>query len=321
MSYDIKRIDSAQLPALGELVRLIYGSAAPTSLTLPEKFDTKSFGAEFVGYAAYDPKKSLKLGELAVPVAYYGVFPTVMKFGDTEVLCAQSGDTMTHETHRGKGLFIELARKTYATAREEGIQFVFGFPSESSYPGFERKLEWHFPYHMRRFSRFVPTIPIGILLRKVNHPVNSIGRYGVAIASSLFDLASQDDELWERTESSQSAAVRDRRLWDYKSKNKLFLKFEDIGFVIKYDGDLSIGDIFGNPTLHQMNKVMFRLSLLAMAIGANRVRSYFSPESHLGSLLKVHGSITKSLPYGFVNFNCAFDPSDLELVFLDYDTF
>ena len=321
MDYEVKRVDASQIPALKELTRQVWGTVAPTSATLEAKFQTKSFGAEYIGYVAYPVGAEPKVGGYAVPAAYYGVFPVVANFGGSKVLCAQSGDTMTHPEHRGKGLFIDLARKTYATACDEGIQFVFGFPSESSYPGFSRKLDWTFPYKMVRFNCLVPTLPVGLLRRKMMRPSLRFGTFGRLVVRRLFDVVRPEGDLWTTFRDATPGILRDSRYFTYKATDTFFVQSGKTGLVLKYDGDICIGDIFGSPSAEDMTRIMRRLKLLAAVTGAMRIKSYFSPNSKLERLLEAHGSCSASLPYGFVNFSSKQDPSLLELAFLDYDTF
>lgn len=321
MDYEVKRVDASQIPAIKELMRQVWGTVAPTSATLEAKFQTKPFGAEYIGYVAYPAGSESKFGGHVVPAAYYGVFPVVAIFDGSEVLCAQSGETMTHPEHRGRGLFIELARKTYAAARGEGIKFVFGFPSDSSYPGFSRKLDWKFPYSMVRFNCWVPAVPVGALRRKMNRPSLSFSPLGRLAAERIFDVVTPQGDLWTNIPDRAAGIVRDSRLWTYKATDAIFVQLGETGLVLKYDGDISIGDIVGNPSSEDMSRIMRRLKVLAALTGAIRIKSYFSPKSKLERLLSAHGNCSISLPFGFVNFTSEQDPSLLELAFLDYDTF
>ena len=115
------------------------------------KYDTSVFGLRDVGMLAKSEE-----GENA---AYYGVFPITLSIGSDDYLIAQSGDTMTAPAHRKQGLFVRLAEETYALCRKLGIQFVFGFPNENSFPGFKRNLNWVFHGRMYQFKQEVLTIP------------------------------------------------------------------------------------------------------------------------------------------------------------------
>ena len=51
-----------------------------------------------------------------------------------------SFNTATHPGHQGRGLFTELARRTYARAASLGYEFVIGVANAQSTPGFISKL-------------------------------------------------------------------------------------------------------------------------------------------------------------------------------------
>jgi GNAT superfamily N-acetyltransferase len=55
----------------------------------------------------------------------------------------QSLDTITDSHFRGRGLFVQLGRETYAWCRSEGAVAVYGFPNANSVHGFVRHLNWH----------------------------------------------------------------------------------------------------------------------------------------------------------------------------------
>jgi GNAT superfamily N-acetyltransferase len=135
-SYRFEKISRDHLDDLAFLFKDAFGREIDRDY-VNKKQDTSAFGPSFVGYIAYS--------ETNEPAAFYGVFPCLVIFNDQKYLVAQSGDTMTHSNHRGKGLFTQLALKTYEYCREAGVHLVFGFPNENSYPGFVKNLGWeHF---------------------------------------------------------------------------------------------------------------------------------------------------------------------------------
>lgn len=143
--YSFERVSESNVADLA----LIYKDAFAKELNIEEfkkKQNTKGFGDSYVGFIAYDQTNT--------PAAFYGVYPCKIEYQGKYYLAAQSGDTMTHSAHTGKGLFTQLALKTYAYCQENGFHLVFGFPNENSYPGFIKKLGWsHFddmtPYLIR----------------------------------------------------------------------------------------------------------------------------------------------------------------------------
>jgi len=75
-------------------------------------------------------------------VAAYSAFPVPYKLGDRVGTALQSFDTLTLPSHRGRGLFVRLAREVYRRAAEAGELAVFGFPNDSSVHGFAKHLGW-----------------------------------------------------------------------------------------------------------------------------------------------------------------------------------
>lgn len=75
-------------------------------------------------------------------VGQYAIAPRMMKVGTATVTSALSLDTMTHPNYRRQGIFEMLAQQVYSEAERDGIQIVYGFPNQFSYPGFIGKLNW-----------------------------------------------------------------------------------------------------------------------------------------------------------------------------------
>ncbi len=73
-------------------------------------------------------------------VGFYVLWPLTLRLGDACVRGAQSMDTMTHPDYQGRGLFTRLAMDCFDLARSRGVEVVYGFPNEFSYPGFVGKL-------------------------------------------------------------------------------------------------------------------------------------------------------------------------------------
>jgi hypothetical protein len=77
-----------------------------------------------------------------VLAAHYAVSPAIVRMDGHDRRTGVSGTTMTHPAYRGRGLFPELARSTYARMTELGMAMVFGFPNRLSHRGFIRDLGW-----------------------------------------------------------------------------------------------------------------------------------------------------------------------------------
>jgi len=72
--------------------------------------------------------------------AHYACVPASVRIGACDQRALLSLNTATHPAYQGKGLFTQLASRTYAAGAEAGFGLVFGFANANSTPGFLRKL-------------------------------------------------------------------------------------------------------------------------------------------------------------------------------------
>lgn len=72
--------------------------------------------------------------------AHYVAQPFYAKINGETRKGLLSLNTATHNNHRGKGLFTQLAEKTYEAAAGEGFAFVVGVANQNSVHGFLNKL-------------------------------------------------------------------------------------------------------------------------------------------------------------------------------------
>src|SRR5687767_8548424 len=105
--YSIVRLNKANLKDVARLHSAVYTPVVDDHYF--KKYDTIYTGIENIGFIAY---------KADIPIAYYGVIPCFIEFGDQKILAAQSVDTMTHPKFRMKGMFMELSNKTFELCRE-----------------------------------------------------------------------------------------------------------------------------------------------------------------------------------------------------------
>ena len=74
--------------------------------------------------------------------ALYAALPVPFRTQEKMSTGVQSFDTFTAKSYRGRGLFPRLARVVYELAAADGCSLVYGFPNDSSCPGFKVKLGW-----------------------------------------------------------------------------------------------------------------------------------------------------------------------------------
>lgn len=74
--------------------------------------------------------------------AHYACIPAKARIGNQEVMVLLSLNTATHPDYQGKGLFSQLAERTYTVGAALGYDSVYGVANANSTPGFIRKLKF-----------------------------------------------------------------------------------------------------------------------------------------------------------------------------------
>lgn len=86
-------------------------------------------------------------------VGHYAVMWLEMTCPGGRIQGAISTATVTDKSVRGRGVFVDLARKAYQNLAADGCSLVFGFPNAQSVHGFVTKLNWvqpgPFPVHLK----------------------------------------------------------------------------------------------------------------------------------------------------------------------------
>jgi len=308
--YTFERISASRLYDIKLLYLDSFGEDVSMDF-VEKKYDTSAFGVRDIGYIAYDG--------VGIPAAYYGVFPCRASIGGNAYLCAQSGDTMTHPNHRGKGLFIKLAKMTYELARENGIKFVYGFPNDNSLPGFEKKLGWVCPEKFNVYYIPVSRIPIAILSKwKVTRNLY----YKYIVASRLRSLKTKK-EYFENPliNNNDGGILRDKDFFEYKNYfKKELIEINGKCVYIKVDSSLRIGDI---ESVDEENfyLILQKLLKLAKSLGCYRLIFYYSPGVKYDKYLSAKYASQKGSPIGGVDLGSGVDPGSLKYSLADLDTY
>jgi len=69
-------------------------------------------------------------------VGHSAILPRTLKVGDAVIRAGLSVDAWTHPGFRRQGMFTALHKKALDDAADRGIELVFSFPNDLSYPGF-----------------------------------------------------------------------------------------------------------------------------------------------------------------------------------------
>lgn len=67
-------------------------------------------------------------------IGQQSLLPVWMNLDGGKILGAQSVNTMTHPAYRGQGINTSLARECYTYAASQGVELLYRFPNEQSYP-------------------------------------------------------------------------------------------------------------------------------------------------------------------------------------------
>lgn len=303
--YHFQRIGEQHIPDIARLHRLVFNSRI-TEEELHRIFDTRIFGKYTIGFLAISEQ-----GEIA---AYYGVFPILGVKNGASVLVAQSGSTMTHPNHQKKGLFVTLAKLTFEAACEEGIQFIYGFPNENSFPGFKKKLNWKFQDSLQKVVLKTGTVPFCELASK-NRLIKSIYRSLVKWRISKLKISPLDSSF------INTSIIHSNKFLDYKLRNPdvYLINFGGVDFLVKSSPHLLIGDIRFKKTLTpaEFEFVLIQLGKIFMA---SKVILQYTKNHWISSFLE-SSSLVDSLPVGFLYFGKEAEEEIMEFNYSDLDTF
>lgn len=305
LDYRIERLSIDNIIHLQSLYRLTFSKEMSIE-SLKGKYTTKVFGAEWIGYLAITPDN--------ISAAFYGVIPCRFRIGGEVHLAAQSADTMTHPDHRKKGLFIQLAKLTYELARQEGIQFIFGFPNQNSYPGFF-KLKWHFVERpMQLFILKGSAIPWAKAFLKTP----GLAKVYEKIIEVRYPLNFENKDF-----SEGDGVVRDQLFFEYKRQytNTFTKRVNGVFSWMKNDGSLKIGLISFDESIRAESFKNF-LQHSARVLGCHPIILMTSFNSRLYKALSKIIKPRDGLPIGFYNLtNRHFNFDAVKFEYCDIDVF
>jgi len=311
--YNFVQIDDNSYPAIQELYFKSFG-LKETVVSIKEKYDTGMFGMKNTGFMAID-----KTNDYA---AYYGVFPMQMRIDNKDFQVAQSGDTMTAPNHRGKGLFIDLAKQTYLLAQKKGIQLIFGFPNKNSFPGFQKKLDWKFYGCMQNFIIPNNVIPFCELSSKFKFFMPWYNKYcNLKLSKYKIELTEENTNIFQDN-NSRGFVKKDINFFKYKLRNKsnYLVKINNFTLLIKPIPHLLVGAV-GKFMPEKTNEFLSTLKTLSIKLGCKKTIISISENHWLFSYLKNKLEYTESLPIGYFPINHDLPFADISYIGADYDTF
>lgn len=309
MEYRIEEISSNHLEHIAMLNAEVFGQKSSIS-ELAKIFDTTCFGLYTIGFIAYSSDNE--------PAAYYGVFPIKMTVNNRCFLAAQSGATMTSPKHQKKGLFIKLASATYSRAAELGVELVYGFPNENSYPGFVKKLNWQFQGYISNHIWTNRTIPFC----EISHRLKFLSSlYSSHVRARLKKFEIKHETLIPNS-SDQFEILKNLEFFNYKKRNSRVFSIEINGFkmLVKPDVHLNIGFVEKFEEKRTRDFIT-TLHQLAKTLGCRKTVVKVSPNHWLNTALVAEHIPDRGLPIGVLPLKNNLELEQVEICYADFDTF
>ena len=308
IGYDVRRLDKQNLADVEKLHTAVYGRV-PAENFFAKKYDTAFTGAEYIGYIAYDQQ---------TPIAFYGVIPCFLSLNDETILSAQSADTMTHPNYRNKGLFVELAERTYQLCIDNGIRLIFGFPNQNSLPGFVNKLGWEITGLMDCFILETGKYSWQRVLRKLPAFTDRFVKYQQKLLNKYTEPSPGIDNSVFK--DGYDGIIRDECFLKYKTyTNKQIVKTGGSQAWLKINNEMLIGDMEVWPG--DFERLVTHLKKLARKLGLNEIHFHTSGGTILHELFARQHKAIPSFPV-IVKQLIGYTPADkIKFTSADIDTF
>lgn len=309
LAYRVQRLNGDNIAGLEQLHSAVYG-ARPAPNFFSNKYNTAFTGVQHVGFIAYNDED--------LPIAFYAVIPCFIRVNGKNTLAAQSADTMTHPDYRFKGLFADLANRTFDLCETLGIRLLFGFPNQNSLPGFVNRLGWQMTERMDCFRIQVAIFPWHKLLSKVPFGAKILQtRRQKVLENVVVKGGKMPDSI---SDSEYGGINRDRDFHQYKTYNQSqVIRIGDSVLWIKINHVLLIGD--AEVKAEEFNGMMHRLKKLAAKLGINEIQFHGSPGTVLHRLFSIYYIPVPSFPVIFKNLGAGLNLEKIKFTSADVDTF
>lgn len=77
-------------------------------------------------------------------VGIYGIIPLRLYSGGRQIKGALSDIALTHPEYRYRGIFSAMGKSLYERAYDQGIELIYGFPTDHSVHSFKKRLQWDY---------------------------------------------------------------------------------------------------------------------------------------------------------------------------------
>jgi hypothetical protein len=253
---------------------------------------------------ASDPTSAV--GEGAALVA---AFSNPMLVNGKPAVGAQAFDTLTLESYRGNGLFVQLATKLYESMISNNTSVLFGIPNAAAYPGWTKHLGWNMIDPLPLIARPIGLryVRVKLKLRKPTINSQSIENALVQMVSEvpkdvtdLFDNSIGTNHTgvirnYEYLQWRLSRPGSSYRLFEIRGKGGELLAFGVYELLLKHGCALGyVMDLIVNRNSEKAGRILLRHMIKEMKHrGADLVFAWSMP----GSFPRAMYSHSKFLPF------------------------
>jgi len=308
IKYSIERLSENNIADLEKLHNAVYKQTLPEKY-FNNKYNTAFTSVQYTGYIAYHND---------LPIAFYGVIPCFIRFNNKIALAAQSADTMTHPQYRNQGLFIELAKQTFALCRGYDIELLFGFPNQNSLYGFINRLGWTTTERLSCFIINTDTFWLQRIFRKLPRLKKWYNSYcKKQLKKVSLPLPGINNSVFS---DNYAGVLRDCSYLNYKNYSDTHvIKLGRSVLWIKINNGIVIGDI--TVSSEDFDEMIDKLKKLAGKLGVKEIHFHSSPNTALHSLFSGRYNPILSFPVIFKELNGTTDINQVKFTSADIDTF
>lgn len=298
--YAIQRISREKIADLGELYSTVYSGTHPRDHYL-HKYATGYTGIEYAGFIAYTTAGR--------PIASLCLVPCFISYEGRRILAAQLTDGMTDPAFRKNGLFGRLEEQVVTFAKENGIQFIFGFPNQDAYPLLSKK-GWVTTEIMDRFMIKVP--------RTIQWAINSFMQRELNMMMPGID---QEGCLNSVFANGFAGVERSQEYFQYKSytHSKVLMNDGDKAWIAIGKHSKAIGDM--EVTENGFDAMMDKILEIAEQTAVQKLFFQSSKGTWLHELFSKRYKAEPSFHVIFKMLGEGVEPEKIKFTFADIDIF
>jgi hypothetical protein len=207
---------------------------------------------------------------------------------------------------------------TYELAKQSGVEFIFGFPNDNSYPGFVKKLDWVHYANIQNYKIKTGALPFEKVAKKfkfISGLYTSLFLNKIKINGKVFEN-SLTAQLKDQGNILHNTDFLNYKVY-YKSS---IVNLNGVNCWIKVDGRMWIGDIeFCEKT--KFYETVNALIALAKKVSCSTVQFSVFENSLYDQWLKEKYKLHSKNAVGYLNLSNTYKPEQFAYQALDFDTF